>query len=115
MSLETEVKAISAATSGPETPNRMSVKRPITLAVWCSVGALAACLIFAAWIITILAYFPAWPQLESVTLRRLFFLGYMGLGLVACIPIVALSQFLFKIDASVGPAHITADIKDIAK
>ena len=98
-------EALSRATSGPDTPNDIKVRRPSTAAVACQVIALIAACIFAAAIIAILAWKPM-PPPPGDDHQRLFFLGWMGLACIACIALSGLSQFRGRVEASAGPGHL---------
>ena len=98
--------AVSRATTGPDTPNSISVRRPASAAVACPLGVLALLGLYAGLIIYVLSWHPMPKPDGPDSARRLWFLGWTGLLCVACMALVALSQFFSRVDATAGPGHI---------
>jgi hypothetical protein len=99
-------QAVSAAVTGPGTPDGVTIKRAAAPVLWAVFGALGLVLLGVAVVIAVLAYGPWWHDSEPVALARIAGLKWIGWLLcgdvVLLVAAIALPGGIGKIEASAG-------------
>lgn len=116
------MKAVAAATKGPDTPEAATVvAKPSEWVVWALALAGPALSLMVAWIIMLIGGSPAWRWLglpvwpEAVAERRVEALAGIGLALIAILGVVVFrlaSGGLKRVEAKAGPAGLTVETGD---
>lgn len=104
-----QAAAVSAAVTGPGTPDQVKVAKPAAGAVRTLFWALAVVCVGAAFVLCILTYHH-WP--EATASERIRYVGLIGLVLAINIPLIvfALSAGrIGRVEASAGAASLKLD------
>lgn len=100
-----DAAAIASAVTGPNTPDNVSVSRPVRESVWTVMGMAIFAGVFAAAVAAILTWGP-WAHEDA---RRINYLGSALICAVICIPIAMIalaSSRLGRIEAKAGNNEI---------
>lgn len=100
--------ATAAAVTGEGTPDTVKVTKPAQSAVWSLFLALAIICVVVGSVIAILTWAPWQPGSE---MRRIWFIGWIGIVAVGCIPLIVFalaSPWVGQVKATAGPVSIDA-------
>ncbi len=108
--------SLSAATTGPSTPDHLTVGRPSRESVWTLILTQSIVCVLALIMVYILGW-GAWSATDSVALARIHYLGLgllLAIGAVWVVVIALASSRLGRVDASAGSNHIAIEGRDDA-